>query len=147
MYERAATDKDIARLLRSYSPIVVIADRGVGKTTELIKFAEEKNPNGKFAIVCFDNSLNDRIIKMHYNIFNRLSQTDIVAKRLLGEEIEGHDVSEPIILNDSHVCSSVFFKQIGEKHIPVFVDEWYSLSETARRSIAKMQLFIAAVSS
>ena len=59
MIHHATADnaEDIAKLLRSRGRIVVTAPSRSGKTTELIRYAEERYPNGRFAIVAKDNNI------------------------------------------------------------------------------------------
>ena len=131
------TAEDIARLLRSRGRIVITAPPRSGKTTELIRYAEERYPNGRFAIVCAREEDRKKIIQTHWNVYNGISFVDVVANRLLGKEVEGEDVNEPTILFPPHIYFANQFQ-------PVFADDFYSLPNSAQRTILKHKLFIAA---
>jgi hypothetical protein len=141
-YATAETAEEIARLLRSRGRIVVTAPPRSGKTTELLKYAEERYPNGRFAVVCARKEDHKYILKLHWRLYNGISFVDVVAKRLLGEELEGEDVNTPMILTPETVCYRVF-----NPSTPVFVDEWNSLDGSTQSSIIKRRLFIAATTS
>jgi len=142
-YAKAETAQDIARLLRSNQPMLIItAPRQSGKTTELLKYAEEKNPNGQFAVVCRDQETQKRIIRRHWEIFNRISQADIVAKKLMGEPLGGIDINPPLMLSP------------GTLHLlrgqgrPIYIDELGSMSnEDMLPAIVETGWFAAAVTS
>lgn len=139
IYRREAeTAEDIARLLRSRGRIVITAPPRSGKTTELIRYAEERYPNGRFAVVCAREEDRKRIIQAHWNIYNGISFVDVVVNRLLGKEVEGEDVNEPTVL----VPPNLYF---SNQFIPVFADNFHVLPTAAQRSILKHKLFIAAI--
>lgn len=139
----AETAQDIARLLRSsQEPVVITAPRRIGKTTELLKFAEEKNPNGQFAVVCHNFERQKLIIRRHWEIFNRISQADIVAKRLLGEPLGGVDINPPLM-----VCAGSF-KLLRGCDRPIYVDELGEISnEDTMKFVLETGRFVAAVTS
>jgi hypothetical protein len=139
-YATAENAEDIARLLRSRGRIVVTAPPRSGKTTELIRYAEERYPNGRFAVVCARKEDHKYITRLHWNIWNGISFVDVVAKRLLGQELEGDEVIEPTLLTPEWLY-------IPNPSIPVFCDDWGLIPEEAQRIIAKKRLFIAAVNS
>jgi hypothetical protein len=135
----AENAEEIARLLRTRGRIIITAPARSGKTTELLRYAEERFPNGRFAVVAQKNH-HDYIIELHWNIFNGISITELVAARLLGEELERKDVNDPILYDPEHL----YFRH-GNYSTPLFVDNWGLLSEEAQRIISKHKLFIAAV--
>jgi hypothetical protein len=163
IYATANTAEDIARLLRSSQesrrdagwddeekstikaitpePICITAPRQSGKTTELLKFAEEKYRGGHFVMVCRDQEAQKWIIHRHWLLFNRIDQSDIVAKRLLGEPLGGVGVTPPLMLNPSNLH---LLRGQGK---PVFVDEWNLIPEDAQRDILDSGRLIAAVTS
>lgn len=142
IYEHAKTTQDIARLLRSHSePRVIIAPRQSFKTTELLKYAEEQNPNGRFIIVCLNPQLQKQIVKYHWQIFNRLSFADVIAEKLLGNPLGGVDISPPLVLSPSNL------HLLKGQRKPVFVDEWYEFDGEARATILDSGLFVASVTS
>jgi len=134
----AVDAKDIARLLRSSGRIIVTAPARSGKTTELIKYAEERYVNGRFAVVCPKAEDHKYIIRLHWQIWNELTFSDVVAKRLLGQPLEGEDVNPPLMLTPENL-------HLLMPSTPVFVDSWNCLPESAHRAILKKDLFIAAV--
>jgi hypothetical protein len=135
----AENAEDVARLLRTRGRIVITAPPRCGKTTELIRYAEERFPNGRFAIVARPED-HPYIIKLHWRISNGISHVDVVAKRLLGQELEGEDCNPPSLLTPEATTYCVF-----SPSTPVFCDCWFSLTEAQRRAIMKRRLFIAAV--
>lgn len=143
IHARAETAQDIARLLRSaQEPITIVAPRRSGKTTELLKFAEEKNPNGQFAIVCHNYERQKIIIRRHWEIFNRVSQSDIVAKRLLGEPLGGVDVNPPLMISPGN------FHLLRGHSKPIYVDELGEISnEDTMKYVLDTGRFRAAVTS
>jgi hypothetical protein len=163
IYATAKTAEEIARLLRSSQesrrdagwddeekltikaitpePICITAPRQSGKTTELLKFAEEKNHGGHFVMVCRDQEAQKWIIHRHWLLFNRIDQSDVVAKRLLGEPLGGVGVTPPLMLNPSNL------HLLRGQGSPVYVDEWALLPEDAQRTISDSGRLIAAVTS
>lgn len=144
-YETAQNAEEIARLLRSRGRIVITAPPRSGKTTELLRYAEERYPNGRFAIVLANPDKDKYTIKLHWCIYNEISFSDVVAKRLLGEELDGEDINSPMILIPNMLSPANFGKMINP-HTPIFVDDWHLLSEEAQSTLCKRKLFIAAVS-
>ena len=143
IYANADTAQDIARLLRSaQEPIQITAPRRSGKTTELLKFAEKKNPLGQFSIVCANQERQEQIIRLHWKIFNRISQADIVAKRLLGEPLGGVDINPPLM-----ICPGIFHLLRGHNN-PIYVDELGSISnEDTMKFVLDTGRFVASVTS
>jgi thymidine kinase len=139
-YETAETAEDIARLLRSRGRIVVTAPPRSGKTTELLKYAEERYPNGRFAVIIAKEEDQKRIIKLHWRLYNGISHVEVVAKRLLGQELEGEDVMTPVVVTMKGIY-------VVSPSCPIFVDEINLLPEPAQRAIFKRRLFIAATTS
>jgi hypothetical protein len=144
----AETREEIARQLRGDKGVVVRAPRGVGKTVELLKFAEEKYPNGQFAVICMNAVVQKDIIKTHWKIFNRISQADIVAKRLLGEPLGGVDINPPLVLTPDNLH---LLRMSGR---PLFIDEYRAVRDSASKEIMDFlndnyihQKFIAGVTS
>ena len=143
IYANADTAHDIARLLRSArEPIQITAPRQVGKTTELLKFAEEKNHFGQFAIVCRNFESQKYIIGLHWKIFNRISQADIVAKRLLGEPFGGVDINPPLMISPGN------FHLLRGHSRPIYVDELGDISnEDTMKFVLDTGRFVASVTS
>lgn len=135
----ADTAEEIARLLRSRGRIVVTGPSRCGKTTELIRYAEERYHNGRFAVVSQPEQ-HAYIIRLHWSLYNGISFSEICAKRLLGEKLEGEDVLTPVLYDPNHL----YFRH-GNNSTPIFVDDWNLISEDARRIISKQQLFVGAV--
>jgi hypothetical protein len=142
MIHHATADdaEEIARLLRSRGRIVITAPPKSGKTTELIKYAEERYPNGRFAVFCTDQDAGKYITRLHWRLYNGISQAEVVTARLLGQELEGEDVNAPHIITPD-------LPYLPNQTIPVFVDEFNSLSESSRLAIMRRKLFIASVTS
>ena len=141
-YETAQNAEEIARLLRSRGRIVITAPPRSGKTTELLRYAEERYPNGRFAVVCGRKEDHKYILKLHWNIYNDISFVDVVAKRLLGEKLEGEDVNTPLVM------TLVDGRNLpANQTIPIFCDEWNLLTEPVQRAIMRRKLFIAATTS
>ena len=142
IYRREAeTAEDIARLLRSRGRIVITAPPRSGKTTELIRYAEERYPNGRFAVVAKPED-HANIVKIHWLLFNGFTFVDVVAKRLLGQELEGEEVNEPTLLTPEQATFRTF-----NPSTPTFVDSWNTLSRNQQQAIIKRRLFIAATMS
>ena len=144
-YEQAETAEDIHRLLRSRGRIVITAPPRSGKTTELLRYAEQRYPNGRFAFVCGNPGKDSYVIKLHWCIYNEISFSEVVAKRLLGEELEGEDINPPLILIPNMLSPANFGKMINP-HTPIFCDDYHLLSEQAQSTLCRRKLFIAAVS-
>lgn len=138
----AENAQEVATLLRSRGRIVITGPARCGKTTELIRYAEERYPEGRFAVVVAREEDKGKIIDLHWRVYNRISHVDVVAQRLLGKELEGEAVNVPTILPAEQAAYRVF-----NPSTPVFVDEWNSLTEAQQRAIMKRRLFIAAVTS
>lgn len=138
-HAQAETADEIAKLLRTRGRIVVTAPSRSGKTTELIRYAEERYPNGRFAVVAQEKD-HDYIIRLHWCLYNGINQSDVVAKRLLGQELEGDDVMTPQLFTPESIMVRTF-----NASTPTFVDEWFSLSEECQRVILRRRLFIAGI--
>jgi hypothetical protein len=163
IYATANTAEDIARLLRSSQesrrdagwddeekstikaitpePICITAPRQSGKTTELLKFAEEKYQNGQFAVVCLNHEIQSGIIRQHWLLFNKIGPSDVVAARLLGKPVSAEGVTAPLMLTPNNLH---LLRGQGK---PVFVDEWNLIPEDAQRDILDSGRLIAAVTS
>lgn len=135
---KAETQEDIARLLRARGRIVITAPPRSGKTFELIRYAEDRYPNGRFAVVAKEED-HPYIFKMHWNIFNGITFAEVCASRLLGKNLEGEDAMNPTLLTPEQAMFRTW-----NASTPLFVDEWFSLPESAHRAILKHRLFIAA---
>jgi len=141
-HRQAETAEEIAAFLHNRGRIVITAPPRCGKTTELIRYAENRYRNGRFAVVA-EEEKHPYIIKLHWCLSNGISFVDVVAKRLLGQELEGEfDVNPPALLTPETVMYRPW-----NASTPLFVDEWFSLPEAAHRAILKHRLFIAATSS
>jgi hypothetical protein len=165
IYATASTAEDIARLLRSSQesrrdagwddeekefikaitpePICIAAPRQSGKTTELLKFAEERNSHGAYTIICLSDEIQKQIIRMHWMIFNRISVADICAKRLLGEPLGAINVMPPLMLTPTNL----HLLRGSNNGRQIFVDEWNALAEDAQRTILDSGRLVAAVTS
>ena len=97
-------------------------------------------PNGRFAVIIAKEEDQKRIIKLHWRLYNGISHVEVVAKRLLGQELEGEDVMTPVVVTMKGIY-------VVSPSCPIFVDNWGLLSEQAQRIISKRRLFIAATSS
>lgn len=140
VYHREAKDaKEIAGHLRSRGRVVITGPARCGKTTELIRYAEERFPNGRFAIVAQEDR-HAYIIELHRRIYNGISQATVVAARLLGEKLKFEEVNAPYLIRPGAVWARTFGVST-----PVFVDRWNVLTEDAKREIMKRRLFIAAI--
>jgi hypothetical protein len=141
-HAKADTAEEIAKLLRQRGRTIVTAPPRSGKTTELIRYAEERYPNGRFVVVAKEEQ-HPYIVKLHWCLSNGISFVDVVAKRLLGQELEGEfDVNPPTLLTPETVMYRTW-----NASTPLLVDEWSSLPEAAHRAILKHRLFIASVTS
>jgi hypothetical protein len=143
IYVNAETAQDIARLLRSnQTELIITAPRRSGKTTELLKYAESKNPNGQFVVVCHNFERQKQIIRRHWELFNRISQADIVAKRLLGEPLGGINVNPPLM-----VCPGNWHLLHGHNK-PIYIEELGEISnEDTMKFVVETGRFRAAVTS
>jgi hypothetical protein len=140
-YREATTAHEIADLLHNRGRIIITAPPRSGKTTELLRYAENRYTNGRFVVVAQQDK-HENIINLHWQICNGLTRAEVVAKRLLGQEIQGEDVNPPMLLTPEAVMYRPWRASTA-----LFVDEWFSLSEAAHRVILKHRLFIAATSS
>lgn len=136
-YENADTSEDIRRFLYKQGRVVITAPRQSGKTTELLLFAEGKNPLGQFIVVCMNREVQAHIIYRHREIF----ESGNVAKRLTGSKIESTIVNPPLILTPENLR---FIRGQGK---PVFVDEFKMLTEDEQKEILDSGLFVAGVTS
>jgi hypothetical protein len=140
-HRQAENAEEIASLLRNRGRIVITAPPRCGKTTELLRYAEERYPNGRFAVVAKAED-HPYIIKLHWQIHNGLTFSDVVAKRLLGHKIEGEDVMTPQLLTPDAALYRTF-----NPSTPTFVDGWSDLTEAQQKAILRRRLFIAATNS
>jgi hypothetical protein len=131
---------DVARLLRSCGRIVITAPPKSGRTTELLKYAEDRYPNGRFALVAPKED-HTKLIHLHWRVANGITHVDVLTKKLLGQDITGDiDVNEPMLLSPEEALVRVF-----NASTPTFVDGWNALSEACHKAILKRRLFIAAI--
>jgi len=105
------------------SSILVVAPRQSGKTTELLRFAEELYPNGQFAVIC----LNRYVISSVCHIYRDLRNDSNVSPPLM-------------LLPDS-------LKLVGNESKPLFCDELHLFSEKMQNDIVGYRKFVAAVTS
>lgn len=143
-YATAENSEEIARLLRSRGRIVITAPPRSGKTTELLRYAENRYPNGRFAFVCGNPGKDSYVIKLHWCLYNEIGFSDVVAKRLLGQELKGEDINPPLILIPNMLSPANFAKTINP-HTPIFCDDYHLLSTEAQSTLCRRKLFIAAV--
>jgi len=136
-YETAQTSEDIRSLLEKTARVVITAPRRSGKTTELLKYANEQHPFSAYCIVCLNQDIQRQIILRHRELFNAKN----VAKRLNGFKIEETEVNPPLMLTPNNL------KLLRGHHKPVYVDEYNSLPEDAQKAILDSGLFVAAVTS
>lgn len=158
IYVNAESAQDIARLLRSSQesrrsegwddeekvtikaitpePIIITAPRQIGKTTELLRYAEEKHRNS-YCVVCLNQEVQGKIILRHRELFNAGN----IAKRLNGLKITEPDTNPPLMLTPTNL------QLLRGQGRLVFCDEWSLLTEDARRSIIDSGLLVAAVTS
>lgn len=142
IYRREAQNaEEIAKLLRSRGRTIITAPSRSGKTTELIRYAEERYPNGRFAIVAQEDR-HAYITELHRQIYNGVTFANVVAARLLGEKLKYENVNPPYFIHPISVWSPTF----GES-TPVFVDRWSTLTLEQQKEIIRRRLFIAAVTS
>lgn len=134
--------KTTGTMYEGYKGILIRAPRRSGKTTELLKYAEDKNPWGQFVVVCHNLARQQDIIRVHWEVFNKIDQVARVAARLLGEPITGQDVNPPLLVSPGN------FHLLHGHNKPIYVDE---LGEISNMDTMKMVLgtgrFIAAVTS
>jgi hypothetical protein len=138
-YATAETAEDVAKLLRTRGRIIITAPPRCGKTTELLRFAEDRYPNGRFAVVAPEDC-HAYITELHRRIYNGFEQADVVAARLLGKTLKYEGVNPPYLIRPDAVWARTFGVST-----PVFVDRWDVLTEDAKKEIIKRRLFIAAV--
>lgn len=139
-YREAQNAEEVAKLLRSRGRIVITGPARCGKTTELIRYAEERYPDGRFAVLCKNKEDYDRIIALHWQVANGYTFVDLIAKRLMGEKVlGGKAVNEPKLLSPPQ---NIY---LPNQFIPLFCDDWFSLPSSAHRAILRHKLFIAAV--
>jgi hypothetical protein len=104
-----------------------------------MRYAEERYPNGRFAVVTPTKADHANIIRLHWLISNEISYVDVVAKRLLGEKLEGEEVNKPKLLSAENLYIP------SDQGLPIFCDDWNLFPNSAHRAIMKRILFIAAV--
>lgn len=140
-YREAANAQEIAKHLRARGRTIITAPARCGKTTELLRYAEERYPNGRFAIVAQEDRY-AYITELHKRVYNGFNIADLVAARLLGEKLEYEGVPAPQFIHPISVWSPTYGQST-----PVFVDRWNTLTQEQQREIIKRRLFIAAIAS
>ena len=138
--ERINADEVASRLLgqKKASPgMVITAPRRSGKTTELLRFAEEKFSGSQYCVVSMNYEVQRQIIRKHWELFNAAN----VAKKLKGQATEGNEVNPPLMLTPD-----VLHLNRG-RNSPMFCDEWNLFSEETQNAILETGLFVAAVTS
>lgn len=140
-HREAKNAEEIAKFLRERGRTIISAPPRSGKTTELLRYAEEKYPNGRFVVVAHEDR-HAYITELHRRIYSGFSIADVVAARLMGDKLKYEEVNPPRLINPISVWSPTF----GES-TPFFVDRWNVLTEDAKKEIIKRRLFIAAVGS
>jgi hypothetical protein len=107
-----------------------------------LKYAEAQNPNGQFAVVCDNFEMQKLIIRRHWLIFNRISQADVVAKRLLGEPLGGIDINPPLMISPG-----TLHLLYGQRR-PIYIDELGAISNhDIMKKLLDTGMFVAAVTS
>ena len=122
-YETAKTSEDIQRILHTKARVVITAPRQIGKTDSLLKYAENKNPDGQFCVVSPNAEIQRKIIHSHWMLRKPL------------------EVNPPLMLTPDNL------ELLRGHHKPVYVDEYNSLPEDAQKAILDSGLFVAAVTS
>lgn len=123
---RAAEVADrLLGIKKTISGIIVTAPRQSGKTTELLRYAEEKYPNGQFAIVTLNDSVQQAILHRYWS--------------LLRPNVAG---MPPLALTPNNLN---LYRRHGTR--PIFCDEWDLYPEQARKTILETGQFVAAVTS
>lgn len=136
-YETADTAEDIRRFINNQGRVVVTAPRQSGKTTELLIFAEQKDPWGQFIVVCLNQAMQTNIIQKHKEIFTAGN----VAKRLTGGKVESTEVSPPLIITPTRMN---LLRGMGR---PIYVDEFRMFTDEMQKEILDSKFFVAAVTS
>jgi len=126
-YDKILRAKEVAdRLLGNKgdkSGIVITAPRQAGKTTELLRYAEEKYPSGQFAVVTL----------------NRYMQINACY---IYRDLRGYpEVNPPLMLTPDNL------KLVNTQGKPLFCDDLNLFSEAMRDEILNHKFFAAAVSS
>lgn len=141
-YRREAQNaEEIAKFLRERGRTIISAPPRSGKTTELLRYAEGRYPNGRFAIVAQEDR-HAYITELHRRIYNGFTQADVIAARLLGTKLKYEEVNPPYFVHPNSVWARTFGVST-----PVFVDRWDVLTEDAKKEIIRRRLFIAATTS
>ena len=107
----------------STTGIVVVAPRQSGKTTELLRFAEEQYPNGQFAVICLNKYVLSSICHLY--------------RDLRGDP----NVSPPLMLFPDNL------RLVGNESKPLFCDEFSLFTEEQQEYITGYRRFSAAVTS
>lgn len=133
-------EKCADRLLgnKSASGIVITAPRQSGKTTELLRYAEEKYPISQFAVVCINQESQQQIIHQHWMLFNPSQRLDRNTTKLLGDVVH---VNPPLIITPDNISILL------GRRFPVFVDEWNLLDDITQEDIIDSGRFVATVTS
>jgi hypothetical protein len=127
--------------------MIITAPRRVGKTTELLKYAEEKNPYGQFSVVCHNLERQKQIISRHREVYNMMLKTRMVSARLLGEKLYSGDelgeVHPPLM-----ITPGIFKTLRGYGGGPIYIDELGEISnEDTMKYVLDTGRFVAAVTS
>ena len=141
MIHRATAEnaEQVARLLRTRGRLIITAPPRSGRTTELLKYAEERFPDGRFVVVAPEES-HAHIIHIHWREANGIGHVQEVAAALRGEKLQGESVNPPRLIYPEMVWSRVIANTT-----PVFVDGWNSLTEEVKKEILKHRFFVAAI--
>lgn len=137
-YETAQTSEDIRRLLVKTARVVVSAPRQSGKTTELLRFAEDHHLNSQYCVVSMSYEVQRGIIARHRELF---IAKNIADRMLTGKPVESVDVNPPLMLTPDALHLN------KGRNLPMFVDEFYALAEDIQKAILDSGLFVAAVTS
>lgn len=136
-YWSAKTAEEIASHLRCKDRMVVTAPRGTGKTTELLRYAEERCPDKDYVVVCLNQDRQRQIIRRHWEMYNASN----VAKRLMGQRVESFGINPPLMIHLDN------FHLLRGQRRGIFVDEFDEFQEQSREALLDNELFVAAVTS
>lgn len=103
--------------------MIIEAPHRSGKTVELLRYAEEKYPNGQYAIVCPSQRMQEHILTTRYSL------------------LEWRESVIPLMLTPDNIMS------MSGQIKPIFCDEWDLLPENTHKIIIDSGLFVAAVTS
>lgn len=126
-FDKLFRAKEVAdRLLgkkKEKSAILVTSPRQSGKTIELLRFAEEKYPNGQYAIVSPNQRMQEQILTTRYLL------------------LEWKESIIPLMLTPDNIMS------MRGQVKPILCDEWSMLPEKTQDIVIQSGLFVAAVTS